>query len=79
LDNGFLLLKEDEALNSPLGVLHYVRYKDKSTFDSFIKEQEERIQVVVGKNYTPFGTAQQPKVTDYADRVDTLEFLTNLA
>lgn len=78
LDNGFLLLKEDKALNSPLGVLHYVRYKSREEFDVFKKEQNQRIQVVVGRDYTPFGCAQQPELTDYADRVDTLEFLTNL-
>lgn len=79
LDNGFLLLKEERALNSPLGVLHYVRYKNETEVEQFIEQHSEQIQVVVGKNYVPFGSAQKPKVDDYPDRVDTLEFLTKLS
>ena len=36
------------------------------------------IQCVVGKDHTPFGRAQQPELTDYADGVDTLQFLRDL-
>ena len=36
------------------------------------------IQCVVGQAYTPFGQAQRPSLTDYADGVDTLQFLRDL-
>ena len=36
------------------------------------------IQCIVGKDFIPFGQAQQPVITDYADGMDTLQFLTNL-
>lgn len=79
LDNGFLLLKEDFALNSPLGMLHYVRYKDSIDAEHFLQENKDKIQVIVGKNYIPFGMSQKPGLTDYADGVDTMKFLTELS
>ena len=78
LDNGFLLLKEDRQLNSPLGMLHFNRYSDPSDVQAFISDMNEEIQAVVGRNYVPFGKAQYPKVNDYADGVDTMKFLTEL-
>lgn len=78
LDNGFLLLKEDFALNSPLGMLHYVRYKDSIDAEHFLQENKDKIQVIVGKNYIPFGMSQNPGLADYADGVDTMKFLEGL-
>lgn len=78
LDNGFLLLKEDFSLNSPLGMLHYVRYKDSIDAEHFLQDNKDKIQVIVGKNYIPFGMAQKPGLSDYADGVDTLRFLAEL-
>jgi hypothetical protein len=78
LDNGFLLLKEDKKLNSPLGMLHYVRYNDLNEVNAFIAEHESKIQAVVGAGHIPFGEAQNPSLSDFADGVDTLSFLTSL-
>ncbi|MFT5820218.1 MAG: hypothetical protein ACI8ZM_001457 [Crocinitomix sp.] len=78
LDNGFLLLKEDQQLNSPLGMLHYARYNDVNEVKEFITENKEKIQVVVGQDYVPFGKAQNPDLNDFADGVNTLSFLTTL-
>lgn len=78
LDNGFLLLKEDFSLNSPLGMLHYVRYQDSIDAEHFLQDNKDKIQVIVGKNYIPFGMSQKPGLTDYADGVDTMRFLADL-
>ncbi len=78
LDNGFLLLKEDQQLQSPLGMLFYSRYDDIKEVEEYLKQNEDRIQAVVGKNNIKFGDAQCPKLTDYADGVDTMSFLTSL-
>jgi hypothetical protein len=40
-----------------------------------LENHEQKIQCVVGQGHLPFGTAQFPKLNDYADRVDTLAFL----
>lgn len=78
VENGFLLTRESDELFAPIAVLHYQRYKDKKTVNEFIKANEEKIQVVIGKEHLPFGSAQSPSLNDYADGVDTMAFLTSL-
>jgi Acyl-CoA reductase (LuxC) len=83
LDNGFLILKEDEGLSSPIGVLFYQHYKNIDNVKQFLELNEDQIQCVVSnedvvKNTIPFGKAQQPELWDYADNVDTLSFLLNI-
>ena len=76
IENGFLLLKEDSSLQSPLAMLHYEFYEDFSLVENFIKENNEQLQCVVSKNDIPFGQTQSPNLWNYADGVDTIEFLT---
>ncbi len=78
LDNGFILLKEDEKLNSPLGMLHYVHYQNESEVKMFLEKNKTDIQAIIGKKFIPFGKAQTPSLNDYADDVDTLNFLLTL-
>lgn len=79
VENGFLLLKEDEGLHSPVGVLFYEYYSEVEEVMDQLKSEEEQIQCKVGNfeevGFIPFGKAQQPELGDYADGVDTLEFL----
>ncbi|MGB2363716.1 MAG: acyl-CoA reductase [Flavobacteriales bacterium] len=75
LENGFLILKEDKALHSPVAVLNYEYYDEKESLALQLDELKEDIQCIVGKDYIPFGKAQQPDLEDYADGVDTLRFL----
>jgi hypothetical protein len=35
----------------------------------------DNLQCVVGKRFTKFGKAQYPQLWDYADGIDTIEFL----
>ena len=83
LDTGFLLLKEDTAVASPIGVVFYEYYSDiHSTYD-WVNAHKQQIQCIVGNcpelpEVIPFGKAQEPDLGDYADNVDTLEFLTKL-
>lgn len=78
LDNGFLLLKESGDLHSPLGMLYYTRYTDKKEVHDFITSQQENLQAIVGRDYIPFGKAQAPELWDYADGIDTMEWLREL-
>ena len=75
LDNGFVLLKESEDLFSPLAMLFYHRYETFSEVDNFLEKHQEDIQVVVGRNYLPFGVAQCPGLSDFADGIDTMVWL----
>jgi hypothetical protein len=83
LDNGFVLLKEDIQMASPIAVLYFEYYRNIDTVNQFIDVNIDQIQCVVSeseqiKNVIPFGKAQQPELWDYADNVDTLKFLLNL-
>lgn len=82
-DNGFVLLKEDNTLSSPIGTLHYTYYKSEEITNNYIMANKHKIQCVVSKTNWSFhtyglGEAQQPELWDYADNVDTLSFLLNL-
>lgn len=78
LDNNFCLLRESNELFSPLSMIHYQFYKDQSDIDSYIKEHESKIQVVVGRDYLDYGKAQCPALDDYADGVDVMAWLGGL-
>jgi hypothetical protein len=75
LDNGFVLLKESEDLFSPLAMLFYHRYEEVSEVENYLKDHAEDIQAIVGHGYLPFGAAQCPGLSDFADGVDTLQWL----
>lgn len=82
--NGCILLTEQESLQSRIAQLHYEYYSDQADLAQKLADKREEIQCVVsGTNLTgmatlPFGAAQKPGLTDYADGVDTLAFLTSL-
>ena len=78
LENGFIILKEDKALHSPVAVLNYEYYDEKESLVLQLDELKEDIQCIVGKDFIPFGKAQQPNLEDYADGVDTLRFLESI-
>lgn len=78
LDNNFLLVRRSKDLNSPIGVLFRHEYEDMDEVNTFISDHESDIQAIIGKEYIPFGNSQSPGLMDYADGVDTMEFLTKL-
>ena len=82
LDNEFLLLKEDTALVSPIAVVFYEYYDDLQSLSAHLQTLEENIQCVVGNVpelcNVNFGQSQCPKLSDYADGVDTLAFMNSL-
>lgn len=84
LDNNFVLLKKDQNLHSPIAVINYEIYSDLEEVKSFLKENEDQIQCVVGHdmkdnpNFVEFGKTQTPMLTDYADNIDTLKFLSEI-
>lgn len=79
LENGFVLLKEDAALASPVAALFYERYDDPAEVEARLTAEADHIQCRVGHGHVPFGQAQEPALNDYADGVDTLKFLLELA
>ncbi len=85
LDNGFLLVKEDERMASPLAVLYFEYYDDLDNAQITLAGLSEQIQCIVSSTQlhlnnqmVSFGESQKPKLWDYADGVDTMEFLSDL-
>lgn len=83
LDNGFLLLKKDENLVSPISVLFFEEYANISVLKSRLLEIADKTQVIVSKpregiNTYNFGDSQHPYMNDFADGIDTLSFLISL-
>ena len=79
LTNNFLIVIEDNAVASPVGVLHYETYSNEVDLQKKIEAFSSNLQCVVSKSGPVLpGQAQFPQVTDYADGVDTMEFLANI-
>lgn len=77
MSNESLLLIEDPSLFSPISQLNYEYYDDIKVVKNSL-ENNEAVQCVVNKDSIPFGEAQKPGICDYADGVDTMEFLSHL-
>jgi len=82
-DAGNILLVEDVSIASPISVLNYEFYNNIGEIKNIIKVDTVKIQCVVAndavfRDRVAFGESQQPELWDYADGVDTVEFLLNL-
>lgn len=82
IENGFLMLKEDNSYSSPIASLFYEYYENEEQLKHQLNTEKESIQCIVGNlnitNIVSFGETQKPQLWDYADGIDTLEFLQNL-
>jgi hypothetical protein len=83
LDNGFLLLKEDISLHSPVATLYYEYYKDQSDLEMKLMENKEKIQCIVSNYFNlmdtvKIGKAQLPDISDYADGIDVIKFISSI-
>ena len=77
MTNGSILLIEDAQLFSPISQLNYSFYTSKDDVMASLTKNAD-LQCIVGRGFIPFGLAQNPSLTDYADGVDTVSFLTSL-
>ncbi len=82
-DNGFLLLREKEGLATAVSVINYEFYDDYDAQLRLLNMQNDQIQCIVEggngvKNGVKFGNTQSPKLMEYADNVDVIEFLGQL-
>ena len=75
--NESIILLENPSIFSPISQLNYEFYTDKNTAVESLRSMED-LQCTVGHDHIPFGQAQLPSLTDYADGIDTINFLTNL-
>ena len=79
LENGFIILKESESNHSPISVLLYEYYDNIDDLKRKIEALQDNLQCIVSenlyKNEISFGQTQSPELYDYADNVDTINFL----
>ena len=82
LDNNFMILRASDQFSSPVSVMHYETYGHLESLEERIKSNSDKIQCLVGKlnfdTMVPFGKSQFPEINDFADGVNTLEFLKSL-
>jgi hypothetical protein len=77
MSNDSLLMVENESIFSPISVLHYEFYEKLETIIESLSHRND-LQAIVGHDFIPFGEAQKPMLTDFADGVNTIEFLNSL-
>lgn len=78
-----MLFVQSTDLSSPLSVVYYDLYHNIDSLKVTLHDIESEIQCVVGNPLTdsrfiPFGKAQLPDIDQFADDVNTLEFLKKL-
>ncbi len=83
LEGEFVILREDKGLVSPISVVYYEYYNDQGDLRTKVMSHGEKLQVVASaqgwfEGSVPFGKAQFPAVDDYADKVDTMAFLSKI-
>lgn len=84
ITNDFIILKESPSFNSRIATVHFEYFDSVQELRKNIETNRDQIQCVVtdraieGLSVIPFGKAQRPELSDYADGVDTVKFLTSL-
>jgi hypothetical protein len=81
LANNCLILLEDSNLLARIGCLHWEDYRDAQDLVGKLSENTEKIQAIVSKQPLKgfkifgFGLAQSPDLEDFADGIDTIDFI----
>jgi hypothetical protein len=90
LQNGFLIVREEKHISSPVAVLHYEKYESLDKLTEELHSSYNYIQCIAAdkilfpghpalwKIRVDFGKTQSPQLWEYADGVDTMEFLTRV-
>lgn len=79
-----LILRPNKEITSRISCVHYEYFTDSKKLTAELQESKDLIQCIVtdrplGKmKVFDFGTSQSPGLTDYADGVNTLDFLFSL-
>ncbi len=76
MTNGTILLSENASLFTAVSQVNYEYYKSEKDLEPL--QNNKDIQCVIGHIGIPFGQAQNPQLTDYADGVDVMNFALSL-
>ena len=77
MTNGSALLLENDAIFTAISQLNYSFYADEKAVLDLLMGNED-IQCICGHLGIAFGQAQKPSLMEYADGVDTIQFLLTL-
>ena len=81
INGDIFLLKESKQLNSPLSVIYYEFFSNLESVKNHLIQNADLLQCVAAADGTignvRFGQTQKPALSDYADGVDTIQWLTN--
>ena len=79
IDGDYFLMKQSKEYAPPISVIYYDFYNEILEVQEAVKVNKNQIQCIVTnlqiENSIKFGEAQKPKLYQYADDIDTLEFL----
>ncbi|WP_121067829.1 acyl-CoA reductase [Maribacter vaceletii] len=82
LDNGFLMLKEDSNYGSPIASVFFEYYTSLEELKIKLEQEKDQLQCIVANNFytneIAFGKTQMPELWEYADHIDTVEFLLSI-
>jgi Acyl-CoA reductase (LuxC) len=82
LENGFLMIKEDASFSSPIATVFYEFYDSLENLKETLNSKKDQIQCMVSngfiENEIAFGKTQKPELWDYADNVNSIEFLLSI-
>ena len=87
MEFGPLIFLEKEPSASALSTIHYQFYENMNEVQVSLEAEQDELQCVVGSpsyfqkssiQVQPLGSTQSPALNDYADDVDTIEFLLSL-
>lgn len=82
LDTGYLIVKFQNMVNAPLACLNVIDYANTDEIDSFLNTHKQDIQCIVSNTFSNanvrLGQAQMPDLDDWADHINTFDFLENL-
>ena len=77
MTNDSIILTEYNSVFAPVSQLNYSYYDSIKTLEENLLNNQD-LQCIVGKGFIPFGQSQSPLLTDYADGIDTMQFLKDL-
>jgi len=84
LDTGFALIVPNENIDAQVATVNYQEYASLSSAIDYININDSKIQCVATKanidhsRRVKFGNTQKPKLNDYSDGIDTIDFLGRL-
>ena len=81
VDFGQCIAVEERGFSSNISQINYCYYDDLEEVESWLAEHDEELQCIVSRALShpravAFGRAQYPTLTDYADGIDVMKFLT---